>query len=648
MHAKDSPATAGQTPLSAAALSAFCQASPDPQVVLDGTGAVRYLNPAARLWQDRLAEGQLWDMLPPNVRELTREALGSDQPRRDVEVTVRRRVLLWTFAPVASESLVFLTGRDVTESRQTEAKLRISEARYRLLLENSTDVICRHRPNGELIYASPAGEALLGFKFHEVIGRSAYELFHPDDARALLDREAGHVSEQGILTNTYRIQRKDGHYVWFESTSRILRDPITGERQEILSVSRDVTPRIQAERDNRRLARIVEATTDLVMSCRADGTLIYANAAARSRLGLPRDLDRESVNAVQLCCGEDWERLLHEGVPVALEKGLWCGEIQMRALEGDRRLPVSMVALAHRETEDEALLFSTIARDMSEIKQAQERTRQHQSELAHVTRLVTLGEMASGLAHELNQPLAAIANYARGSVRRLEADHRLERGLLRDALERIAVQAERAGGIIRGMRNFVRKTEPRRSACDVNTLVDNAARMLRPEATRVGVTLELRLGPGLPDLHADGIQIEQVILNLMRNAIEAATGASPSLVRVCTALESDTGIALEVEDSGAGLPGDAPEQVFEAFFTTKGNGLGMGLAISRSIIEAHGGRLRAGSGRLGGAMFRCELPLGPGDRSTVATAATPPTDNKTTDNHQEPHTLWTEARGPSS
>jgi two-component system sensor histidine kinase TtrS len=258
-----------------------------------------------------------------------------------------------------------------------------------------------------------------------------------------------------------------------------------------------------------------------------------------------------------------------------------------------------------------------VFRDVTERKQAEERVRRHQAELAHVARLSTLGEMASGIAHELNQPLTAIATNARACVRMLESG-RDSGEQCSDVMERIAAQAERAGEVIRQIRHFVRKELPNLRPTPLRAIFDTVLGLLRPDAQRAGVELVLdqpwadsRAGPWVL---AQQIQIEQVLLNLGRNAIEAMAGLpGPRRLTLSAWQTQEGGIALAVTDTGPGLAPDIRERVFDPFVTTKPQGMGLGLSISAGIVEAHGATLIVQSEPGAGASFRFTLPLAPTD-----------------------------------
>jgi len=249
---------------------------------------------------------------------------------------------------------------------------------------------------------------------------------------------------------------------------------------------------------------------------------------------------------------------------------------------------------------------SNLQQEMVDRMQAEAQARRLHSELAHVARLSTMGEMASGLAHELNQPLGAITNFLRGVVRKIDAQT-LDRDELRRVLARTADEAERAGGIIARLRDMVSKASPQREAAEVNQLIREVAELLAFEARQAQVTLTLDLAEPLPRVLADRIQIQQVLLNLMRNAVEAMSGsdtaASERVVTVTTAPRRCDCVCVSVLDRGPGCDDRTLAHLFDAFFTTKAGGMGMGLAISRSIIEAHGGEMSARRREGGGMVF---------------------------------------------
>ena len=231
---------------------------------------------------------------------------------------------------------------------------------------------------------------------------------------ALRAREA--LEQDGYLTITYRIRHRDGRYRWFETASRAIRETYTGAVVEVVSVSRDVTRRVEAEENRRRLAEVVEANTDLVLFVEHGGRVTYLNPSARAALGIA---DGQEAPALErLLAGDTPARLAEEGWRQARDGGVWSREGRLQPQDGRPSLPVSLVLLAHRGRGEERY-YSLVARDMTERELREAQQRRHQDELAHTARLVTLGELASGIAHEINQPLAAVMNYASASQRYL-------------------------------------------------------------------------------------------------------------------------------------------------------------------------------------------------------------------------------------
>lgn len=237
--------------------------------------------------------------------------------------------------------------------------------------------------------------------------------------------------------------------------------------------------------------------------------------------------------------------------------------------------------------------------------------RQHQTELAHVSRLNTMGEMASGLAHELNQPLAAVANYAGACQRMIQSGQTPER--LLEPLAGIQKQALRASEIIRRLRAFVRKQQPQKLRVSLDGVIHDALLLVKHQANRMDVPLLLEVRQGLPPVAVDAIQIEQVILNIVQNSIDAMQ-VTPSHLRqilLRAFVNADGLLQVDVRDTGPGMDDELKTKVFDAFVTTKGDrGMGIGLALCRSIIEAHGGRLWVESGVGQGTTFSFTLPVG--------------------------------------
>lgn len=250
----------------------------------------------------------------------------------------------------------------------------------------------------------------------------------------------------------------------------------------------------------------------------------------------------------------------------------------------------------------------SLEQEIKERQLAQEQALTHQAELAHVARLSTMGEMASGLAHELNQPLSAINTYVQGCIRRINMGTDDTQAIV-NALQLTAQQAERAAGIIRRLRSFVRKGESHKTYSEINHLVNEVTNFLEVQLKDRKVTLKLELEDNLPPVLADIIQIEQVLINLVKNAIESMSDIKSPTILVSTKLYNHNLIELCVIDSGHGISEDKLKRIFNPFFTTKASGMGMGLSISNSIIEAHDGKLYAQNNTGQGAKFCFTLPI---------------------------------------
>jgi two-component system sensor kinase FixL len=252
--------------------------------------------------------------------------------------------------------------------------------------------------------------------------------------------------------------------------------------------------------------------------------------------------------------------------------------------------------------------FTGFIRDLTERQQTEARLQELQAELVHMSRLTAMGEMASALAHELNQPLSALANYMKGSRRLLENSSDDNAAVLRDAMDKAAEQAMRAGQIIRRLRDFVARGESERRVEDVKRLVEEASALALVGAKDKGVQVRFSLAPRADFVLADRVQIQQVLLNLMRNAIEAMEEAPRRELAVGTATVGDSMIEISVADTGTGISPDIAAQLFQPFVTSKRQGMGVGLSISRTIIEAHGGSIAPRPNAGGGTVFAFTLP----------------------------------------
>jgi two-component system sensor kinase FixL len=264
--------------------------------------------------------------------------------------------------------------------------------------------------------------------------------------------------------------------------------------------------------------------------------------------------------------------------------------------------------LAVGETRGSSPFYTGFIRDLTERQQTETRLRDLQTELVHVSRLTAMGEMASTLAHELNQPLSAIANLLTGSRRLLDRGRPEDQAKVRDAVDRASAQALRAGDVIHRMREFVRRGASERAPESLSKVVEDAAALALIGAREHLVTTRLKLDPAADAVFADRVQIQQVLVNLIRNAVDAMADSPRRELTISSQRLENGSVQVSVTDTGSGINDDFRERLFQPFMTTKAEGMGVGLSISRSIIEAHGGRIWADANPKGGTIFHFTLP----------------------------------------
>ena len=363
-----------------------------------------------------------------------------------------------------------------------------------------------------------------------------------------------------------------------------------------------------------RYRLLVDNQTDLVVSLDRDGRFQFVSpsycekfSCSESELRgtmfnqqiLSRDLDQVKVA---------WQDLFTDP---------WTSQFEHRAQteKGHRWLGWALKAL--RDDEQNVVEIVGVGRDVTDRHNNEEQARVNLNTLAHAGRIQSMGEMATTLAHELNQPLTAILSFSQASQRVLN-EQDLDRDELAFALERIAVNAQLAGEIIGQMRSFIRKDKPRVEQSNINTLVTEALELVASELQHHEIDVDFNLTEAIPDVRVDPVQIQQVILNLVRNSMEAmqAQPADQRRLLIATRICKPGSIEVTVIDSGPGLDSTIAEQLFEAFVTTKPEGMGVGLSICKSLVESHGGRLSAQQSSEGGAVFNFILPsITEGDES---------------------------------
>jgi two-component system sensor kinase FixL len=303
---------------------------------------------------------------------------------------------------------------------------------------------------------------------------------------------------------------------------------------------------------------------------------------------------------------EDHDRYIERYLRTGERRIIGIGRVVVGRRSDGSTFPMEL-AVGEMHVRDQRF-FTGFIRDLTERQQTEARLQELQSELVHISRLTAMGEMASALAHELNQPLSAIANYMKGSRRLLQNSPDQSAGLARDAMDKAAEQALRAGDIIRRLRDFVARGESERRVEDVRKLIEEASALALVGAKDKGVRVHFAFTPQLDYVLADKVQVQQVLLNLIRNAIDAMETETKRELVVATSRGPDNMIEISVSDTGAGIAPEIATQLFQPFITTKSQGMGVGLSISRTIIESHGGSITQRPNPGGGTIFSFTLP----------------------------------------
>ncbi len=486
-----------------------------------------------------------------------------------------------------------------------------------LILAAAGDGVYVLDTEGRTTFVNPAAARISGFAPEEMIGIGQHDLIHHSRAdgtpyprtecpiySAFKDGQVHQVSDEVFW-------RKDGSCFPVEYVSTpILED---GKIVGAVVSFRDITKRRQAQdalrESEERYRRIFDASYDAIFLLAADdGSILDVNEEACRMLGFSRD-ELMAMSAYDLHPREVHE--LEEFWTKVREQGRWKTEKLSCLTVGGAASPAQLSASTIVSEGRDCILV--IAHDMRRRVQAEQRVRKIQSDLHHVSRLSAMGEMASGMAHELNQPLTAVMNYVQASRRILESAGDGASDKVADYMDKAVAQAARAGEIIRGLRKFVEKGEADRSFEDINVIVEEASRLALAAGAAENIVFDTSLADDLPSILVDKIQIQQVAFNLVRNAVEALADSRDRNLTVATRPSEERSIEVAVRDSGPGLSEEISGRLFQSFVTTKPEGMGVGLSICRSIVEDHGGRLWAEPNRERGMTFRFTLPILPPD-----------------------------------
>jgi two-component system sensor kinase FixL len=514
------------------------------------------------------------------------------------------------FLIVLSIPMLFLAA--VIEERATgETELRESESRFRIVADAAPVLIWMAGVDKRCTFFNKPWLKFTGRSLEQEMGNGWAEGVHPDDLQKCLKIYTEAFDARKAFVMQYRLKRYDGEYRWI-SDQGVARHDAQGNFAGYIGSCVDVTELLNKERALREFEeRVVLAAQAAHLGVWEMDTTTYElwmSDGARALFQFDSET-RLDYAAVQDRVHPEDRALRDFAVKGAIEKRSQY-EIEFRVLlpDGTLRWIGSSGRCVTGENDTGSRLIS-VSIDITPRKVAEAEALRHREELGHMSRVAAMGELTASIAHELNQPLSGIASNASAGQRFIDRGD-IDLNELRDLLGDITNDAHRAGDVIRDIQSMVRKGVSARQAVNLNDLVIKVARMVNPNAMLQSCQLETLLEPNLPATEADPIQLQQVLLNLVINAFDAMRDMPVRYRKVVIATErnSDGAICASVRDYGVGIPAESLERVFEQFFTTKPKGLGIGLAIVRSIVQSHGGTIVAENADGGGARFYFTLP----------------------------------------
>jgi PAS domain S-box-containing protein len=500
------------------------------------------------------------------------------------------------------------TMMDITESKLAEQTLRESEAYLAEAQKLSHTGSWAWAPaTGEIRYYSEECYRLMGFDPQG--GRPRFEaLFnriHPDDQPMVARTIESAKRERAEFELDNRIVYPGGAIRDVHVVGRPVLSP-SGDVVEFVGTMMDITERKRGEQATRLLAAVVESSHDAIVSKDLDGMITSWNKAAERLFGYAAE---EAVGQNILLIIPPGRRDEERAIIERLTRGERIDHFEtVRMRKDGSLLDVALTISPMKDAEGRIVGASKLARDVTERKRAEEALRQAQADLAHINRVTTMGELTASLAHEVNQPIAAAVTDANTCLRWLARDQP-DLVEARAAASRVVKDAARGAEIVSRIRSLFKKEVSQRELVDVNEIIRGMIELLRSEATRYSVEVRTELSEDIPLIMGDRVQLQQVTMNLIINSIDALKDVDGTReIAITSQRAEDEQLQVSVSDTGIGLPSQRADQIFNAFFTTKPHGTGMGLRISRSIVESHGGRLWAAHNPPRGARFAFTLP----------------------------------------
>ncbi|OGV67913.1 MAG: hypothetical protein A2283_12225 [Lentisphaerae bacterium RIFOXYA12_FULL_48_11] len=495
-----------------------------------------------------------------------------------------------------------------------ESKLHNSEQKYRDIVETISDWIWEVDRNGIYTYISPKIKDLLGYEAREVLGKTPFDLMPDTEAKRVRRLFKAIVSQRSPIKKLENInQRKDGRLVVLETSGIPLFDP-NEQLQGYRGVDRDITERKRIEEELKKSKehfRLIAETIEEVfwMADVKTQKTFYVSPAYEKIWGRScKSLYKHPQSFIQSIHADDRKRacidiaIKRSGRPFNTDYRIIRPDGTVRWI-WDRGYPV-------RNKAGMVTLYVGVAQDVTERKNIEKELRQHQTELAHVDRISRMNELATSLAHELNQPLAGILSNAQAAQKLLykKAPNLKE---LQDIIVDIIADDERASSIITKARAFAKRGPFTRTSIDVNDTIREALAVVSSDTTAKGMSIVTKYSKGLPNIVADQIQLQQIILNLVLNAAQAMPPQSKKKRKLIISTSSgrSRNVIISVEDNGPGINPKHLEIIFEPFFTTKKHGMGMGLTITKSIVTAHGGKIWAENRPKKGLRISFTLPI---------------------------------------